>query len=62
MSEIINAVERAIKKHGSLHAAARALDFQPSHLCRIRKGKHTKLSDKNLAKLGLKRKVYIVPR
>jgi hypothetical protein len=62
MSEITDAVERAIKKHGSLRRAAKALGFAPAHLCRIRLGKLTSVAPETLARLGLKRTTYITRR
>ena len=62
MSEITDAVERLVSQHGGLNKAARAIGIDAPHLCRIRTGKLVNLSAKTLAKLGLKRKIYIVPR
>ncbi len=59
-SEIRDAVERVIKKHGGLNKAAREIGMQPAHLCRIRRGQITNLSPRTLARFGLRRKVTIL--
>lgn len=59
MSEIAKAVERAVKQHGGLRKAARALGIQAPYLCRLRYGDKTNPSDKILRKLGLARTIEI---
>ena len=57
MSEIQNAVELAIEKHGGLRKAARALNIEVSYFWRLRHGDKSNPSDKVLRKLGLAREI-----
>lgn len=59
MTEIQDAVERLIAKHGTLRAAARAVKFDPAYLCRLRYGKKRNPSPDVLKKLGLKRTITL---
>ena len=59
---IPEAVERLIKKHGSLRAAARAINEDHGYLSRLKNGRKTEPSDAVLAKLGLERVTRIKRR
>jgi DNA-binding transcriptional regulator YdaS (Cro superfamily) len=50
-------IDRLVKVHGGLRAAAGAIGVQPSYLSRLRSGKQKSPSEDALSKLGLKRTV-----
>lgn len=52
-----SAVERAIKTHGGVRAAGRALGIDPAYIIRMRDGVKTRPSDAILAAVGLRKSV-----
>jgi transcriptional regulator with XRE-family HTH domain len=53
MSEIQTAIQALIDKHGSLRAAARAIDISAAYLSRLRRGKKDNPGTKALRRIGL---------
>lgn len=52
---VTQAVEAKVQQHGSLRAAARAMQVTAAYLCRIRSGEKQQISDRILKKLGVVR-------
>lgn len=57
MTLIQKAARAAIKQHGGLRKAARALGMSPAYLCRLQNGERTNGSPETLAKLGIRKRV-----
>ncbi len=57
MTEIQEAAERLVQKHGGLRKAARAIGIKAPYLCRLRSGIKVNPRPAVLRKLGLKKHV-----
>jgi transcriptional regulator with XRE-family HTH domain len=57
MTEIQRAVDRLVKKHGGLNAAARATGIDPPYLSRLRHGEKANPSENVLRRLGIEKRV-----
>jgi hypothetical protein len=58
MDKVKQQIERLVKQHGTLSAAAKAVGLQVSYMCLLRKGKRV-CKDAALRKLGLERRIII---
>lgn len=54
-SDLQKQIDRLVKRHGGLRAAARATGVDLAYLWRMQKGHKTSASPKTLEKLGLRR-------
>jgi len=54
-SDLQKQIDRLVKRHGGLRAAARAIDLDPAYLWRMQRGTKTTPTPKTLEKLGLRR-------
>lgn len=62
MNKLRARIQELAKQHGSLRAAARALEIDPGYLSRLQDGLKLEPSDAVLRKLGLKRIVLYIGR
>jgi hypothetical protein len=54
-SDLQKHIDRLVKQHGGLRAAARKIQIDPAYLWRLRQGRKSTPGDKVLEKLGLRR-------
>lgn len=62
MTQIEVAISSLIQKHGTLRAAARAVNIDPAYMWRLRAGEKENPSDSVLRKLGLVKEVTYLRR